>query len=128
MIAIEKSIAEKLTDILKDEAAKEGLELIQGYPAELKMPYAHFELSTGETYTYVPSEARIQEAITINEGPDRKRFKRAVVHTIQAQFARLVVALALDCPSNADWKRCVLSQEEETKVTEELKSIIVLDE
>ncbi|KAJ3082285.1 hypothetical protein HK102_001811 [Quaeritorhiza haematococci] len=131
---------QRVEEVLMDEAGKEGLEVVEELPEDGSMPYVVFEFPVvGEEGTgrkkvvLVPGEEkikRVREELLAREeaegGAEGQGRRRGIVRVLNLQFGRLVLANLLNKPERVDWKRCVVSEEEETKLTENVRKVVKL--
>eukprot|EP00842_Homolaphlyctis_polyrhiza_P002141 jgi/Hompol1/2928/HPOL_001491-RA len=124
LVPIPLELEHMVENAFKQEADRQGLELVDDMPESATTPYVRISLSDHRVVVFAPSEERLaeferqkQEAMRLRQRPPR---------LFNLQIGRQVIAGLLGKPDRTDWKRCILSKEEETAQAKGLQELLKL--
>ncbi|KAJ3039402.1 hypothetical protein HDV00_012278 [Rhizophlyctis rosea] len=130
VIPLPAELKDDIGPAFHQQAEAEGLIPVADYPDDLSIPFCRVSYPSpdddGETKTviFIPSVERMEE--------HWRRSDEAIEHgrrpprLMNLQFGRLVCARLLGAPERADWKACVLNMEEEKKLAESMRKVVVI--
>ncbi|KAJ2991586.1 hypothetical protein HDV02_003681 [Globomyces sp. JEL0801] len=110
MVPIPEELEEMVEDAFKTEAENEGLIAQEALPESSFWPFIRVHLFGRTPIVFTPPEPTDGVLIPFN-----------------LQMARFVLANLIGKPEYANWKRCILEEDEETAQAESLRNILSLE-
>ncbi|TPX66204.1 hypothetical protein SpCBS45565_g04650 [Spizellomyces sp. 'palustris'] len=129
LVPLPADLLPDLEKIFLDEAAEEGLEVVQDgrLPDAVTAPYCRVEIPAAEqtrVLVFRPSAAKVEEVrrLTLEAAQGGRRPPRVM----NLQFGRKVLSTLLGKPDRINWKNCILPETEEQRLTEEMRRLVKL--
>ncbi|KAJ3056074.1 hypothetical protein HK097_008202 [Rhizophlyctis rosea] len=134
VVPIPEELIDEIGPAFQREAEAEGLVAVDDYPEDHTLPFCRVTYpSSSDTSTkdiveitkiYVPSQDKqdqYQEALAAAASMGTGRRPPRMMNL---QFGRLVLANLINRPDRADWKKCLVTIGEETKLAGKMKDLI----